>query len=98
MSRVVLIAAAREEALEAFRWYEQERPGLGKLFRARLNEAVRRIRSAPASHPMQHRDLRRVLLEQFPYSVFYRVLPAAILIVGVIHNKRSPLVWRRRAR
>ena len=47
---------------------------------------------------MQHRDLRRVLLEQFPYSVFYRVLPAAILIVGVIHNKRSPLVWRRRAR
>ncbi|MFT3774552.1 MAG: type II toxin-antitoxin system RelE/ParE family toxin [Minicystis sp.] len=97
MTRVIFAAEARVEALEAFRWYEEQRPGLGLEFRAALKDAVQRIRSTPLAYRTVHRDLRRVLLDRFPYSVFYRVMPDSIVVVGVVHGKRHPRTWRRRA-
>ena len=96
MSRVVLLPKARAEALEAYRWYEEQRPGLGDAFRDHLDEALQRIRSAPLAFQVVHRDLRRALLERFPYAVFYRVMPRTIAVVGVIHGRRHPREWKRR--
>jgi len=97
VSRVIFLAEARAEALETFRWYEKERRGLGAVFRSALDKAIKRIRNAPLAYPVQYRDLRRVLIERFPYAIFYRVLPNAIVVVGVIHGRRHPREWRRRA-
>ncbi|WP_437328366.1 type II toxin-antitoxin system RelE/ParE family toxin [Sorangium sp. So ce381] len=98
MSRVVFLAEARAEALETFRWYyEEQRSGLGAVFRRELDDAIKRIRSAPLAYPPLYRDVRRVLVERFPYAVFYRILPAAIVVVGVIHRRRHPREWKRRA-
>lgn len=96
MSRVIFLEEARAEAVEAFRWYEKERRGLGKVFRGRLNDTIRRIRATPVAYPLQYRDLRRALVEQFPYAVFYRALEDRVVVVGVIHGKRDPVVWQRR--
>jgi toxin ParE1/3/4 len=97
VSRVVLLAEARAEALETFRWYEKQRRGLGPIFRGALNEAIQRIRDAPLAYPPLYRDLRRVLVERFPYAAFYRITPEAIVVVGVIHGRRHPREWKRRA-
>ena len=97
MSRVILLAEAREDVLEAFRWYEGERYGLGKVFRASLNQTIQRIRRAPLASPIVYRDLRRALVDRFPYGVFYRVQSGAIMVVGVIHGHREPSAWQRRA-
>ena len=75
MRRVILLAEAREDALEAFHWYENERPDLGKVFRAELNDTIRRVRSSPLASAVVYRDLRRALVHRFPYAVFYRVQP-----------------------
>ena len=90
MSRVIFLAEARAEALETFRWYEEQRRGLGTIFRAELKEAIKRIRDAPLAYPPQYRDLRRVLIERFPYAVFYRVMNDTIVVVGVVHGRRHP--------
>jgi len=97
VSRVILLAEAREDALEAFRWYEKERRGLGKLFRASLNDTIQRIRHAPLASAVVYRDLRRTLVDRFPYGVFYRAQPGTILVVGIIHGHRDPSAWQRRA-
>lgn len=96
---VVFLAEARAEALETFRWYEDQRPGLGIIFRSALDKAVERIRQSPLAYPAQYRDLRRVLVNGFPYAVFYRVLSdtVAVVVVGVIHGRRHPRTWKRRA-
>lgn len=96
MKRVVFLAEARAEALETFRWYEEQQRGLGLVFRDRLDQAVRRIRETPMAFPTQYRDLRRVLVDMFPYALFYRVLPDTVVIVGVIHGRRHPREWKRR--
>jgi plasmid stabilization system protein ParE len=97
VSRVVLLPKARAEALEAYHWYEEQRAGLGDAFRDELDEAIERIGRTPLASQTVHKDLRRVLLDRFPYGVFYRVLPGRIAVVGVIHGRRSPREWMRRA-
>jgi plasmid stabilization system protein ParE len=97
MSRILLLAEAREDALEAFRWYEKECRGLGKIFRAFLHQTIERIRRAPLASPVVYRDLRRALIDRFPYGVFYRVQVGTIIVVGIIHGRRDPIAWQRRA-
>lgn len=97
MSRVILLPEARGDALEAFRWYEKERRGLGKVFRASLNDTIQRIRRSPLASEVVYRDLRRALVDRFPYGVFYRVQAGSIIVVGIIHGHREPTTWQRRA-
>lgn len=97
MIRIVLADEAQADALEAFRFYEQRREGLGERFRDHLDIALSRIQETPELYPVVHRDLRRTLVERFPYFVLYRVYPGLIFIVAVMHARQSPGVWKRRA-
>lgn len=94
--RVIFLAEARVDAVEAFQWYEDERAGLGVVFRAAMDEAIKRVRLTPLTYPIQYRDLRRTIVHRFPYAVFYRIVAETVVIVGVIHARRPPSEWRRR--
>lgn len=48
-------------------------------------------------YPTVYRRFHRALLRRFPYSVFYLIEPAFILIVGVVHQARDESTWKRRA-
>jgi plasmid stabilization system protein ParE len=96
MTRVIFRPEARIEALEAYRWYENQRSGLGREFRQALDQAINTIREKPKSFPVVHRDTRRALLKRFPYMIFYRVYADVISVVAVMHGKRDPSVWLRR--
>lgn len=96
MKRVLLLAEARLDVLDIFRWYESERKGLGKVFREALRQSIQYIRQAPLASPVVYKDLRRVLVDRFPYAVFYRVESGAIVVVGVFHGHRDPAVWLQR--
>jgi toxin ParE1/3/4 len=38
-------------------------------------------------------ETRRFLLHDYPYSLIYRTLPAAIIIVALAHQSRRPGYW-----
>lgn len=88
---------AQQDALDAFDWYEHERPGLGFAFLDAMDAAAARIQEHPLVHASVYRDLRRVLVDRFPYAVYYRVFPSQISVVAVAHGRRNPRVWQRRA-
>jgi plasmid stabilization system protein ParE len=88
---------AQAEYDRAVDWYEQQRPGYGARFGQRVQEQLDRIAAAPLMHAMIHGDIRRTLVPGFPYSVFYRVLPAKIVVVSVFHNHRDPRIWQSRS-
>ena len=97
MIRVILTDEARAEALKAFAFYEERREGLGERFRDHLGLAISRIQANPELYPVVYRDLRRRLVERFPYALFYRISPGLIAIVAVVHAKQNPMTWKRRA-
>ncbi len=97
MTPVILGSEAEDDLLDAFRWYEQQRPGLGLVFRDEVDEAVGRIAREPLAYAVQYRDLRRALVHRFPYAIYYRVQADLIVVVAVVHGKRHARVWKRRA-
>lgn len=96
MKPVILTAAGEADVEEAFRWYEEQRAGLGPIFLHSVEVALQAIGSRPAMYPVVHRTTRRFLLPKFPYALYYRILEASVVVVGCIHAKRHPRTWRSR--
>ena len=90
---------ADEDVAEAYADYEAARPGLGEEFLAEVGRVVDLIGAYPEGCPQVHRDLRRALVHRFPYSLYYRPLTEAALVEvrAVVHQRRHPRSWRRRA-
>jgi toxin ParE1/3/4 len=90
---------ASEELLEAVRWYETQRAGLG----AEFYEAVLATLSLLESHDEAGAPVagdprtRRLLVGRFPYQVVYRLRATEIVIVAFAHLKRRPGYWRKRS-
>ena len=88
--------AAAADIEEAVAWYEAQRPGLGDEYLEAVGHALAAVRESPRLHGVVHRDVRRIKVRRFPYSVFYRILDQDIIVVGCFHASRDPRRWRRR--
>lgn len=94
---VVLRRKARAEFDAAIDWYEQQRPGLGTEFAERVQAVFDRISAMPEMHAKVYQEVRKALVRQFPYAVYYRVRADRVVVLAVVHNKRNPNVWKSRA-
>ena len=83
---------------EASAWYEGQREGLGKEFLVAVGEALEKIAKHPDFGILVHPRLRRANLRRFPYGVFYFVEQQRIVVVGVLHGRRAPRVWKSRSK
>jgi plasmid stabilization system protein ParE len=88
--------AASADVDTAYEWYEEQRAGLGEEFLAAVDAAVASIVEYPEAYPVVHRGTRRILLEHFPYGLYYRLADQQVLIVACMHAARDPKVWRSR--
>lgn len=87
---------ARAELVEAWSWYEEQRPGLGDELAACVEAAISKAARQPDAYAEAHEGVRRVLVRRFPYGVFYVVEAGALLVLAVAHARRRPLYWRDR--
>jgi len=90
-------ALARQEIESAFDWYRERSPLAAEGFLDALDAALLHITDAPEQHLVVRGLLRRVLLAGYPYAIYYKVYPAVISVVGVVHGHRHPRTWLRRA-
>jgi plasmid stabilization system protein ParE len=93
---LILRPAAAADVEEAFSWYERQWPGLGEEFLESVNAGLREIGAHPLRQATIFRDTRRFLLKRFPYAIFYRAYPNAVVVVACMHGRRDPLRWRQR--
>ncbi len=94
--RVRVRRRAKADLRSAARWYELQRPGLGKEFVAEVDAALSRVAANPSQQEVLHRGTRRAMVHRFPYGVFYRVEEDAIVVFCVIHLHRDPAAWKAR--
>ena len=90
MTRSGFRPAASADVQAAYEWYEAQRPGLGKEFIAAVEAAVVSLLAFPEAYPVVHRSARRVLLERFPYGLYYRIEGARVVVVACMHAARDP--------
>ena len=87
---------AEADLSEAFSWYEGEREGLGHEFLARVGQQLGRVIDSPLSYPSVYRSVRRSLLPQFPFALFYLLDGETVTILCVSHQAREPDHWTER--
>ena len=97
MKPVLVRPAAAADIEDTFLWYQNQRLGLGDDFREALRFALNQIAENPQHYPVIHRGTRRALLKRFPYGVFYREFPQAIIVVACMHGRRNPKRWQSRS-
>jgi plasmid stabilization system protein ParE len=88
---------AADDVEEAYKWYESQEVGLGAEFESSLAAVLRLVREMPEAGPIVHRGVRRLLLERFPYSLYYRLTDSTIEVRACLHQRRNPKTQLRRA-
>ena len=93
---VIIRPEAEAEIKEAYHWYEERHKGLGLDFLLCIEEAIEKISRDPETYPLVHKNVRRILIHRFPYSIFF-IEDVKIVVIAVFHAKRNPKKWRFRA-
>ena len=87
---------AERDVISAVQWYDQQQHGLGDRFAEKLDDLLERIVSQPRSYRRIASGVRRGLLRQFPYAVYYELTNSSVRVVAVLHTSRRPNFWKDR--
>jgi toxin ParE1/3/4 len=93
---VVLRAEAYDDLESAVSWYEQKSRGLGDRFTDAVRKLKMRIAGNPYFYGEAGKKVRAGKLDKFPYVVYYLLETDRVVIIGILHGRRSPRVWQRR--
>ncbi len=81
---------------EATLFYFQEDPAIELRFADYVDIAIERITQKPFIWPIVVGEIRRYVLNIFPYSILYSIELDHVLIVAVAHQSREPNYWKDR--
>jgi toxin ParE1/3/4 len=96
--KVFILDKAEEDIDNAYFWYELSKDGLGENFYDCIQNAIFFISRNYFNCPEIYKGVRRFIVNKFPYGIYYQVNMTLkeIRIIGVIHFKRNPGIWKRR--
>ncbi|MGD9589329.1 MAG: type II toxin-antitoxin system RelE/ParE family toxin [Pyrinomonadaceae bacterium] len=89
-------AGALDDLEEATAFYFREDPALEFRFSACIDKAIEQVKRHPRSWPKVADEVRRYIVNIFPYSLLYSIEQDHILIVAVAHHSREPNYWKDR--
>ena len=87
---------ARNDANEAYEWYEDQRAGLSGELQGCIREAINRIRRDPESYAEIYNGTRQLLVDRFPYSIIFCVEEAETVVYSIHHRGRDSSSWTSR--
>ena len=72
--------AAELDIAEAQVWYETQQTSLGADFRSEVSRVIDRLAATPLIYQVVHRDIRRAIVQRFPYLIWYRVAETVVVL------------------
>jgi len=91
--RARFVEKARQEFLVEVAYYNEAQPGLGVRFTKAVEEATARALAFPLSGTPAASNTRRVFVQGFPFSLFYRPEENGIVVFATAHHARKPSYW-----
>ena len=97
MMKVEYHRATVTDLNDAVSYYEFERVGFGIEFRSEIYRAIDRIAESPRQYPIVSEDIRRCLINRFPFSILYRItLAETVRVLAIRHHRRRTSFGGRR--
>jgi toxin ParE1/3/4 len=88
--------AVTNEIVNAHKWYEHRRAGLGKDFLNEVQRKLAKISLDPAQYGFADDDVRECQLTGFPFAIYYQARVDCVRIIAVFHTSRDPSRWQLR--
>lgn len=87
-----------DDILIAFNYYREISHKLALEFIYRIREAKKDIENQPYGYEIKYKEVRTLMLRQFPYHVHYIINEAQkqIVILAVIHTYKRPKDFSKR--
>lgn len=96
MKPVIIHSEARAELDSAIAYYEEQKIGLGLNFLSRVEQVLSKIQQNSNLGAPYKSGLRRYVIQQFPFLIFYTEFEELIWVVAIAHGKRRPNYRKRR--
>lgn len=93
---IIVWPEAENDLAEAFNWYEEQNSGLGLEFMRCVDAAFDTIIVNPELYGKVYKNIRRALINRFPYGVFYLIDERKVIILAVFHARRDPVLLKER--
>jgi len=87
-----------QDTAAAADWDDEKEFGIGDRFLSSFRSTDNPIRIKPHSFTIIYKNYRRVLLEPFPYAVYFRLHDEHAIIALVLRTARNPATLRRKLR
>ena len=90
---LVVTPEAEAEIDQAKEWYRSQSLLAAARFRDAVDLALETIERNPEQYQVVYRQTRRVLLDDYPYALFYTVTETQVTVVSCFHMARDPKLW-----
>ncbi len=90
-----ILASAKNDLEEGYRFYEAQNAGLGDYFLNSVEADVESLRLYAGIHPIVYKDFHRSLCRVFPFAVYYLKSGDVATVYAVVDYRRDP-AWVRR--
>ena len=97
MKKLIILPFAEQDIRESTNHYAEKEIGLDKTFLKVINQAFQLILENPLSFPIIIKDIRKFVIKDFPFNIFYIAKKDTIYILAVFHMKRDPGKWKKRS-
>ncbi len=87
---------AEAEFNETIEYYEACEQGLGYDFSIEVFDGIQKIVNYPTAWPLIEEDVRRCLVNRFPFGIIYSIEQSGVFILAVMHLRRHPDYWKNR--
>ena len=87
---------AEIEFNEAIDYYEECKSGLGVEFAYEVHRTIERILKFPNAWQKMEGDIRRSIVNRFPFGVIYYQKEKKIVILAIMQLQRKPRYWKDR--
>ena len=79
-----------DDLAKAVDWYQERGPGLGDDFVRSFHATLARVQREPLSNLRARGEVRRVILDRFPYALWFRVDGDTVVVLLLWHTARNP--------
>lgn len=83
---------------ESIQFYNEQKEGLGDEFAIMFNANFDRIIKNPNQFPIEYRNIKKALMERFPFIVFFVIDESTCYVLGIFHSSRNPDEMNHRAK
>ena len=90
MTKLRILREVFRDTSDAANWYGDLEPGLGDKFLNCFRAATQPVGTSPLAHRIAYKNYRRVILQPFPYALYFRLHDDTAVIALVFHTARDP--------